>query len=34
MDFNQAIDRNEYPTLKWNKSLLIEHFGSEDVLPL
>jgi cystathionine beta-lyase len=34
MDFDQVIDRSEYPTLKWNKSLLIEHFGSEDVLPL
>ena len=34
MDFDHVIDRNEYPTLKWNKLLLIEHFGSEDVLPL
>jgi cystathionine beta-lyase len=34
MDFDQVIDRSEYPTLKWNESLLIEHFGSEDVLPL
>ena len=34
MNFDQIIDRNEYPTLKWNKPLLIEHFGSEDVLPL
>ena len=34
MDFDHVIDRNEYPTLKWNKLLLIEHFGSEDVIPL
>ena len=34
MDFDKVIDRNEYPTLKWSKSMLIEHFGSEDVLPL
>ncbi len=34
MEFDHVIDRNEYPTLKWNKLLLIEHFGSEDVLPL
>ena len=34
MDFDQVIDRNEYPTLKWNRSMLIEHFGSGDVLPL
>lgn len=34
MDFDHVVDRNEYPTLKWNKLLLIEHFGSEDVLPL
>ena len=34
MDFDRPIDRNEYPTLKWSKPLLIEHFGREDVLPL
>lgn len=34
MDFDQTIDRSEYPTLKWNESLLTEHFGSADVLPL
>jgi cystathionine beta-lyase len=34
MDFAKKIDRNEYPTLKLSKSMLVEHFGSEDVLPL
>ena len=33
MNFDQIIDRNEYPTLKWNKSLLTEHFGTDGVLP-
>ena len=31
--FDQRIDRNQFPTFKWNKALLQEHFGSEDVLP-
>ena len=33
MNFDETIDRNEYPTLKWNKSLLTEHFGTDRVLP-
>lgn len=33
MDFDQRIDRNEYPTLKWGKPMLAEYFGSEEVLP-
>ncbi len=33
MNFDQIIDRNEYPTLKWNKPLLTEHFGNDGVLP-
>ncbi len=34
MNLDQVIDRSEYPTLKWNKSSLKEHFGSEDLLPM
>ena len=33
MNFDQIIDRNEYPTLKWNKAMLAEHFGNDDALP-
>ena len=33
MNFNQIINRNEYPALKWSKSLLTEHFGNDGVLP-
>ncbi len=33
MNFDQIIDRNEYPTLKWNKPLLTEHFGNDGALP-
>ena len=34
MSFDQLVDRKEFPTLKWSESLLKEHFGSDDVLPL
>lgn len=33
MNFDQRIDRNEYPTLKWGKPLLAEYFGNDEVLP-
>ena len=33
MSFDQIIDRNAYPTLKWRKSQLMEHFGNEEALP-
>jgi cystathionine beta-lyase len=31
--FDQHIDRNAYPTMKWNPVQLREHFGSDAVLP-
>lgn len=34
MTFDQEINRQVYPTLKWRESMLREHFGSDDVLPL
>jgi cysteine-S-conjugate beta-lyase len=34
IDFNKIIDRQQYPTQKWNPNDLKEHFGNEDVLPL
>jgi len=33
MDFDRTLDRRKYPTLKWDKSLLIEHFGNSEALP-
>ncbi len=34
MNFDKFIDRNEYPTMKWSKSFLAEHFGNEDAIPM
>jgi len=33
MNFEQIIDRSEYPTFKWNKAQLIKHFDNDKVLP-
>jgi cystathionine beta-lyase len=33
MSFDQVIDREQYPTLKWHRSLWEEHFGTDDCLP-
>ena len=33
MNFDQIIDRTEYPTLRLNKSMLAEHFGNSEALP-
>jgi cysteine-S-conjugate beta-lyase len=33
MKFDQSIDRNIYPSMKWNKASWQEHFGSDDLLP-
>jgi cysteine-S-conjugate beta-lyase len=34
MSFDETIDRNVYPTLKWRKAFLAEHFGNEDAIPM
>lgn len=34
MDFDERIDRNDVPTLKWSLSYLAEFFGSEDAIPM
>lgn len=34
MNFEEYINRNEYPTMKWHRSFLLEHFGNEDALPM
>jgi cystathionine beta-lyase len=33
-DFNQIIDRTETHSVKWDKNLLEEFFGTSDILPL
>ncbi len=34
MNFDKHIDRNEYPTMKWSRAFLAEHFGNEEALPM
>jgi len=33
MEFDQIIDRSQYPSVKWNKASWQQHFGSDDLLP-
>jgi len=34
MNFDEHIDRNEYPTMKWSKTFLAEHFGNQEAIPM
>jgi len=34
MNFDEHIDRNEYPTMKWSRTFLSEHFGNEEAIPM
>ncbi|UCC50507.1 MAG: pyridoxal phosphate-dependent aminotransferase [Anaerolineaceae bacterium] len=34
MNFDEYIDRNEYPTMKWSGAFLTEHFGNEEAIPM
>ena len=34
MNFNEYVDRNEYPTLKWSRTFLSEHFGNTEAIPM
>lgn len=34
MNLDEIIDRNEYPTFKWDKKFLAEHFGTEEAIPM
>ena len=34
MNFNEHIDRNQYPTMKWSRTFLKEYFGTEEVIPM
>ena len=32
--FDNPIDRNEFPTMKWNRAFLQERFGNPDAIPM
>ncbi|MCP4614449.1 MAG: putative C-S lyase, partial [Planctomycetes bacterium] len=34
MNFDEYIDRNEYPTMKWSRTFLSEHFGNKEAIPM
>lgn len=34
MNFDENIDRNEYPTMKLSRTFLAEHFGNEEAIPM
>jgi len=34
MNFDEYVDRNKYPTMKWNRAFLSDHFGNEDAIPM
>ena len=34
MNFEEPIDRNEVPTMKWSRAFLAEHFGNEQAIPM
>jgi len=34
MNFDEYIDRNQYPTMKWDRAFLAEHFGNEEAIPM
>lgn len=34
MNFDEYVDRNAYPTLKWSRAFLSEYFGNEEAIPM
>lgn len=34
MNFDEQIDRRQYPTMKWSSAFLAEHFGNADAIPM
>ena len=34
MNFDEQIDRNQFPTMKWSSAFLAEHFGNAAALPM
>ncbi len=34
MNFDEYVDRSQFPTMKWSKTFLAEHFGNEAAIPM
>ncbi len=34
MNFDRQIDRNQFPTMKWSRTFLEEHFSNADAIPM
>jgi len=34
MNFDEIVDRSQYPAMKWSPDFLAEHFGNENAIPL
>ena len=34
MNFDEYIDRNQYPTMKWSRQFLEQYFGNEEAIPM
>lgn len=34
MNFDEIIDRNQYPTMKWSQAFLTEHFDNANAIPM
>ncbi|MAT99767.1 MAG: hypothetical protein CL608_21720 [Anaerolineaceae bacterium] len=34
MNFDRSIDRSQFPTMKWSRAFLEEHFGNADASPM
>ncbi|WP_420644954.1 MalY/PatB family protein [Candidatus Leptofilum sp.] len=34
MNFDEPIDRNQFPTMKWSRAFLEEHFGNPAAIPM
>ena len=34
MNFDEYIDRSDYPTMKWSRAFLAEHFSNADAIPM
>ena len=34
MNYDEKIDRNQYPTMKWSSAFLAEYFGNEEAIPM
>lgn len=34
MNFDEIIDRNDFPTMKWDRAFLADHFGHAEAIPM